>query len=168
MNKIKKTYLENEKTLKRITRCYWYKNKDIDYADLLSEAHLTFLYCYDKIEKNNSYFEKYLVGALHKNLLKYVTREAKKIMYVNNEELLLQKAQYIENDFCFDEWKNKLSDNSRKIVDIIFLDPIQKIKSDKTNKITCASLKKYLRTLGWKFTTINFSFDEIKKNLNYC
>lgn len=168
MKEIKKVYLENEKIIKGITRCYWHKNKDIDYDDLLSEAHLTFLYCYEKIEKNKSYFKRYLVVALHQNLLKFVRKETKKIVYVNNEELLLQKEQCVKDDFDIDDWKNRLSGDSKKIIDIIFLDPIQKIRSDKSKKITQSSLKKYLRSLGWTFTIINFSFNEIKNNLTYC
>lgn len=161
-NTMKKTFLQQENFIRQKAFQYWNRNKNIPYDDFISECHLIFLSCFEKYNSKKGKFKTYLGKALDNRLSAFAHYEQNKY----NKQILQTNLIAIDRyNIYFEDWKNKLSLEAQKIIEIILNEPLQHIQSGK-GTITKESIKKFLRQNKWKFNVIFFCFNEISKALN--
>jgi hypothetical protein len=160
-NNIKKLFLKQESLIKIKAFQYWNKNKVIPFDDFISECHFIFLHCYEKYNPEKGSFKTFFTKALDNRLKNFIYREGNKYNQTATSNINSINDTY---NIYFEDWKNELSSEAQKIIEIILYKPLKQIKSRK-GTITKTSIKNFLKQNNWKNSLIFFCFNEIQTAL---
>ncbi len=165
MKKIEKTYFEHQDLIKTKALKFFYNHNwnRLQLTEIESECNHTFLQCYKNYNPDLSSFKTYLNNSLEYTLME--VQQGLSELPLPVELIRVEHHDNTDSKINFNEWKESLSSDARKVIRAIFKAPLAQISSKRTNKITQKALRNYLWKKGWKHDDITFSFLEIKSAL---
>ena len=166
MRKIEKTYFEHQDLIKQKALKFHCSHKSLELEEIESECNLAFMSCYKKYDPDKASFKTYLNNVLEFTLME-VSQGLSQLPFPK-EHIRAVFHHDMDAGLNFNDWKNSLSSEAKKIIRAIFKAPLDEISSEKTKRITQGALKNYLRRNNWKCLHIDFYFNEIKKSLKFC
>jgi len=139
-----------------------------EFEDILSEACLIYCECLQRFDGRKASFSTFLSMSLNFRLGNYCKRNRKRIL--ETEEFI--DTEFLKENIEFSFFKDSLSENSKKIVELVSDPPMELFsfckREDETKwalKINKDVISKYLLSKKWNISQIRNSFAEIKSNL---
>lgn len=149
----------------------FHKTTGLPFEDLLSNAHLAFVYAKATYDPNKSKFSTYLHNTCKTILIDYCKGQHPHYLHeTNNQEEIDvniggQNHQTPETQLLFKEAVNNLGFEARTICQMIFESPHEFLSMNRP-KFSRGHLRTKLRTKGWTWEMIWDGFREIKEFLN--
>lgn len=167
---ISDTYLDFEELIELEARSFSYKHAQTDVEELISHGSEIFMRAYRTYEPSYGKFKTWLVFLLRKIWMEHMRRKAMRNSRLPREDLDLGLMAEHVPGFNYGEWLEELSDDAKLVAELVVHSPRDIVlyireRGDDNPRNFRASVREYLRIMGWSTRRIRDSFSEIAEAL---
>lgn len=135
------------------------KLSGIDLTEVMSEANLIFCECLEKYQPEKADFKNFLTTSLYFKLYKFCRKRDRQLIELDHD---IERISY-EHDNLIDTTLESLSRDSKMVIDHVFT--LAPDFAERRKKLKRGSVKRHLKSQGWKNKRIDIAFQEISMAL---